>query len=863
MRIVILISFLLYLGSSTIAQGIRTRWKPDDKPAYPRPQMERKQWLPLDGWWSYAITAKNTSTPTTFDGKIRVPYPVESALSGVQKMLQPDQLLWYKRSIDKPRVKNGERILLHFGAVDFDATVYMNSTEIGNHRGGYQSFSFDITDKWKSGNNELVVKVWDPTDRGPNPHGKQILRPGGIMYTPSSGIWQTVWMEVVPASYLASIKILPDIDKAELYFTPEIGGNTEGCAIEVVATAAGKAVGKASGSSGTSITVPVPKPRLWSPDDPFLYDLEITVKKNGKPIDIVKSYFGMRKVEIKKDDKGYDRIYLNNRYVYNLGTLDQGFWPDGLYTAPSDAALKFDIEAAKAMGFNTIRKHIKIEPARWYYYTDKLGMLVWQDMVNPGIDSPEARLQFEQECKDNVAQLFNYPSIITWVLFNEGWGAYDQARLTKWIKNMDPNRLVNGHSGSLIVGGRVHDPQAVMDKSVHSDMTDVHSYPPPSMSVQMDGKAMVCGEFGGIAVSVEGHRWDDLVPGFGYGNIVLPPQMQRNLSIMIDSLKVFEERGLSGSIYTQPFDVEGEQNGLITYDREVIKLPVQTIRALHARLWPVTTNYAEVTKSFSVRIADTDTVAYDVRLKEYKSGRRDSAFLRTIAVMADEKQAPEIASEYLKSVKNPFLPENLKFIRKFTKSSADVGFKIVSSNRPLAEATLGKAAVSEFFRDVVGAEIHAVIFAKDQKPDFQQLEADVVHKYGIDGEEVFWTKQALYYYFEKDYDNFITVKRKIHAKYPNAISTFDMNNDAWLLFENISDKDKLETALSWSKKVIEKEPTANYYDTYANILYKLGRKDEAIAMQEKGLTLEAGNGFIEDVKKNLEKMKAGKPTWPN
>jgi beta-galactosidase/beta-glucuronidase len=401
----------------------------------------------------------------------------------------------------------------------------VNGKEVGLHTGGYQAFSIDITDALKPGANELVVRVWDPTDLGPNPHGKQVLHPQGIMYTPSSGIWQTVWMETLPAQYIQALTPAPDIDKKVLDLNVSVAGDCEDCHVEAIALAAGKPVAATKASAGKALQLRIPSARLWSPDDPFLYDLEITLRKNGKPIDRVHSYFGMRKISVQADAEGKPRIFLNNRYTYNLGTLDQGFWPDGLYTAPADAALRFDIEAAKAMGFNTIRKHIKIEPARWYYHADKIGMLVWQDMVNPGNDTEEGRAQFETELKENIAQLYHHPSIVVWVLFNEKWGSYDQERLTKWIRQLDPSRLVNGHSGEMLyVNDQLRSPSP--NAWAASDLTDVHAYPNPGYMQLQAGKAAVIGEFGGIGVPVEGHLWNDLQAGWGYDGVVTPPLLR-------------------------------------------------------------------------------------------------------------------------------------------------------------------------------------------------------------------------------------------------------------------------------------------------------------------------------------------------
>jgi beta-galactosidase/beta-glucuronidase len=587
--------------------AIPTRWAKEVSPTnalpeYPRPQLVRSRWTNLNGVWQFAITtADYEGTPTHFNGDILVPYPMESALSGVKQQMGQYELLWYQRTFARPATKSGERVLLHFGAVDWEATVLVNGTEVCHHVGGYQSFTCDVTAQARDTGNVLVVKVKDPTDQGPNPHGKQVQKPGGIMYTPTTGIWQTVWLEVVPAVSIGSLRFTPDIDRTRLQLQANVEGKTAGYTVEAVATNKQAVVGRITGAPNAPLALMVPTPHLWSPDDPFLYDLVVRLRYRGKVVDSVTSYFGMRKIEIKKDSAGVDRIFLNNRYTYNLGTLDQGFWPDGLYTAPTDAALKFDIEAIKAMGFNTIRKHIKVEPARWYYHADKLGMLVWQDMVNPGNDTPEARAAFEAESQAMVTQLHNYPSITTWVVFNEGWGAYDQARLTQWAKTLDPSRLVNGHTGENYFGASPSDTSL---KWPHSDMTDIHAYPDPAAPPRLPGKAQVLGEFGGIGVFIAGHLWDTTAAGWGYVKVT-PAEMAARYGGMVDSLAKLERTGLSGSIYTQPFDVEGEQNGLLTYDRAVIKIDPATLRRMHAKLVPVTKNYEQATTGFSATVAET------------------------------------------------------------------------------------------------------------------------------------------------------------------------------------------------------------------------------------------------------------------
>jgi len=463
-------------------------------------------------------------------------------LSGVKRALKPNQNLWYRRTFTSPSGGRGAKTLLHFGAVDWQSTIYLNGKEVGRHTGGYTEFTIDITGVLNAGTNELMVKVYDPTEQGIGPHGKQVLSPKDIYYTATSGIWQTVWLEPVPQNYISGLTITPDIDKGIVNVTVNSAVKSK-----VQLTLEGKII---IGRSNEVTLVPVKDAKLWSPASPYLYDLNVKMED-----DEVKSYFGMRKISIGKDDKGIDRIMLNNKPYYNLGTLDQGFWPDGLYTAPTDEALAFDIKAIKAMGFNTIRKHIKVEPARWYYWADKLGMLVWQDMVNPNQGLPEgSKPEFEKESAEILNQLHNNPSITTWVLFNEKWGQYDQQRLTEWIKKTDPSRIVNGHTGELLyVNEQLRSPSP--NAYVSADMTDVHSYPYPMISIKQAGKAQVCGEFGGIGVFIPDHQWNTS-SAWGYIQ-EKPAALKAKYTIMNQDLQLMENEGLSGSIYTQPFDVEG------------------------------------------------------------------------------------------------------------------------------------------------------------------------------------------------------------------------------------------------------------------------------------------------------------------
>jgi beta-galactosidase/beta-glucuronidase len=564
--------------------AIQTRWAKDVNPGnvlpeYPRPQMLRNNWQNLNGLWQYAITDWDADKPKKFDGEILVPFPIESALSGVQKALFPLQRLWYRRNIDKPDISGNKRVLLHFGAVDWKASVYLNGKLIGAHLGGYQHFSFDITASLKNGSNELVVSVFDPTNMGNNPHGKQTLRPKNILYTACSGIWQTVWLETVPPAYINSLYMTPDVDANCLELNVYTSGTSKDYTVEAITTTSIKTV-SIRGAPGSLLELPVDRAHLWSPDDPFLYHLTVRLLYKGEVVDTVYSYFGMRKIEVKKDREGIPRLFLNNKYTYHLGVLDQGYWPEGLYTAPTDSALKFDIQTIKDMGFNTIRKHVKVEPDRWYYHCDKLGILVWQDMVTPAAYSNYAAAAFEAECEANLWQLHNFPSIVSWVLFNEGWWSYNQQRLTEWIKKTDPSRIINGHSGENL---DEEAPPALADMWISSDITDIHRYPGPAMAPALAGKAMVLGEWGGVRVSIAGHQWNR---SRSWGYLDIPPAaFAEQYDYMIRKLSRYEKAGLSGSIYTQPYDVESEENGLMTYDREVMKIPVATLKKMNATIF--------------------------------------------------------------------------------------------------------------------------------------------------------------------------------------------------------------------------------------------------------------------------------------
>lgn len=578
---------------------ITTQWASDVNPGntlpdYPRPQMQRSDWQNLNGLWQYAIipVTKDDAIPASFQGNILVPFAAESALSGVGKTVGKDNLLWYRKDITVPDKRKGKRILLHFGAVDWRSDIYVNGKNIGRHEGGYDPFTFDITDALKNGTKQqLAVRVWDPTDDGPQPHGKQVVHPEGIWYTPVTGIWQTVWLETVPETYIAFTKQTPDLDNKNISVSASIRNKKPGDEILISAWKKNQKVAEKSGTD-TSITLSIPDPETWSPAHPFLYDLKLRVMRNGKPVDEVKSYFAMRKISVEPDANGVKKMMLNNKFLFEFGPLDQGWWPDGLYTAPTDAALKFDIEKTKDMGFNMIRKHIKVEPARWYYYCDSIGMLVWQDMPSgdlgnhwenrPGVlgraterdRTPESEGYYRKEWNAIMDALHNYPCIIVWTPFNEAWGQFKTVEITNWTKQKDPSRLVNSASGGNFfpVG----------------DIEDLHNYPDPAMprpDIFGDKKALVLGEFGGLGLPVPGHTWQE--KSWGYQSFKSNDSLFKRYQSLTMKLQELIKAGLSAAVYTQTTDVEGEVNGFMTYDRKVMKMPIEKLRTENEKLYEI------------------------------------------------------------------------------------------------------------------------------------------------------------------------------------------------------------------------------------------------------------------------------------
>ncbi len=566
---------------------IMTRWAAEVRPdlvlpEYPRPQLVRARWLNLNGLWDYAIAAKDASRPKDWDGRILVPFAVESALSGVGKPVGSAKALWYRRTFAVARDWRGGRILLHFGAVDWECTIWVNGLEAGTHRGGYEPFTFDITEALKRGTKqEIVLRVFDPTDDDNSPiaRGKQVMKPHSIFYTAVTGIWQTVWLEPVPDTHIVGLKLTPDIDISNLTIEAEIAGDSTGTAMAVKVSRGQELVAEATLPSDSPACLEIPKPELWSPSNPALYDVRVALTKGGKTLDEVTGYAGLRKIALGKDAQGFNRLFLNNEPLFELGPLDQGWWPDGLYTAPTDAALRYDIEIIKALGMNMLRKHVKVEPDRLYYWCDKLGLLVWQDMPSAlferaslAAEALAARdAQFESEWKAIMDALVNHPAIVMWVPFNEGWGQYDTERIAAWTKQHDPTRLVNNASGWTDKGA--------------GDVSDIHSYPGPAMPPVEERRAAVLGEFGGLGLPLAGHLWQ-AEGNWGYRNFDDTRVYETRYAELIKNLYPLVDNGLAAAVYTQTSDCEVEVNGLMTYDRAVVKLDPARFSALNRGFLP-------------------------------------------------------------------------------------------------------------------------------------------------------------------------------------------------------------------------------------------------------------------------------------
>lgn len=588
-------------------------------PEYPRPQMARESWQALNGLWDYAVTGKHDEKPpAAYTGQILVPYPIESALSGVMKPFLPNDRLWYHRRVNIPETWRGGRVLLHFGAVDWETTVYLNARELGGHRGGYDAFTFDLTRALKPGEaQDLVVSVLDPTDTTWHLHGKQTLHPGGCSYTAVSGIWQSVWMEPVPlTTSIETLHAIPDLAMGVLKLTVTGRVGNEPLILEATAFDGVKEAGSATGSAGSELSptlrenkvsfykntgswftadleIPMKDAKLWSPEDPFLYNLKVSLKdKSGKPLDTVKSYFGLRSLGKQLDAKGFTRFLLNGKPTLMAGALDQGFWPDGIYTAPTDEALKYDVEIARKAGLNIIRKHVKVEPDRFYYWCDKLGLMVLQDLPtgnegDPKTDlpnSPEAAAQCELEKRALIQQRWDHPAIVAWCPFNEGWGQHDTLRYARWIKELDPSRLVDEASGFPWHGG--------------GDIQDNHG----GVSAPNPRQMGLVSENGGYGVATPGHDWPCEIwtyhsydpatggtidaMGQGLKGDKLPRLDEKSKAwftrevarLYADLWSQKDTRGMTGQFFCQLYDTESECDGLVSYDRAVWKVDPETLR---------------------------------------------------------------------------------------------------------------------------------------------------------------------------------------------------------------------------------------------------------------------------------------------
>lgn len=587
--------------------NIMTRWAKEVSPQnaheeYPRPQMVRSRWMNLNGLWDYAVTPKGFDKAEKYDGKILVPYPPESALSGVKRELLPLERLWYRRTFILPEEWKNNRLMLHFGAVDWKTAVYVNGKIAGKHTGGYCPFTFDISGLVNEGENEIVVSVWDPTDTFNQERGKQTLNPKGIFYTSVSGIWQTVWLEPVNQTFIKNIKLIPDIDNEILQIKTYINGDFKDLKIEASAYDNETLVSHITSNAVSLLNLRIPSPKLWSPDSPFLYKLNIKLWNDDKLADEIDSYFGMRKISCAKDFDGNLQILLNNKPIFQSGLLDQGYWPDGIYTAPTDDALRYDIEAAKKMGFNMLRKHIKVEPARWYYYCDLLGIMVWQDMPsggssfnflynlvlpnfgvnvkdntvlahnNFGRKSPVNQENYRNELKEMIDTLYNSPCIITWVPFNEGWGQFDADEIACWVKAYDPSRLVDHASGW-------YDQQGGNFKSVHTYIKKLH------LPQKIGNRCFVISEFGGYGFKVNGHVWNK-DKELSYSGYKSEEKLTDAYKFLIDKqVMPLIGKGLCATVYTQLTDVETEINGIISYDREVIKIDASILHELNNNLY--------------------------------------------------------------------------------------------------------------------------------------------------------------------------------------------------------------------------------------------------------------------------------------
>ena len=647
---------------------LMTRWAAEVDPVmpwpeYPRPQMVREEWINLNGLWDYQIMRKGAEQDA-FIKSILVPYPVESSLSGIGDSVGPEDIIIYRRMFEVPGSWQGKQIMLHFEAVDWETHVFVNGKEAGTHKGGYDPFYFDISDIVDgTGTNELVVKVSDPTSEGPQPRGKQVLNPHGIWYTPTSGIWQTVWLEPVSQTHIKGMKIIADPGEGILSLDIACDGFHSGDKVLISIMDQGETIEEDVFESPTGIRVPVTDVKSWSPDDPHLYDLSIRIIRENEELDRVSSYFGMRKIEKRMADDGFVRLFLNGEVCFQNGPLDQGFWPDGLYTPPTDEAMRFDIEMTKKMGFNMLRKHVKVENRRFYYWCDKLGIMVWQDMPSTSgyvapdkedLDRPlEEKKQFRLELERMITTRLNHPSIVMWVPFNEGWGQFETIETVDYIYSLDPTRLVNNTSGWADRGA--------------GDVIDIHHYPDPRCPAAEQNRASVLGEFGGLGLFVPGHTWEE--KNWGYRKMI------DSVSLLLKYeqfyTKVWEmakSEGLSASVYTQTTDVETETNGLMTYDRAVVKIDAGILNHINTGNYLPAPSFADeegiFNKSVEVRIsAPAGTIRYtlDGSLPGDGSTEYDDPFsitrseTVTVAAFEDGRQSLPVAKTFTITEKKPLV----------------------------------------------------------------------------------------------------------------------------------------------------------------------------------------------------------------
>lgn len=570
---------------------IRTEWADKINPRnvwqeYPRPQMVRSEWLNLNGLWNYAVTSTSAAKPESFDGQILVPFAIESALSGVQRSVSENEALWYEREIRIPAKWASQRVMLNFGAVDWSAEVYIDDILVGTHTGGFAPFSADITPALKKGAAQrLTVRVYDPTDTQKYPVGKQRKSPSGIWYTSVTGIWQTVWLEpVAKENRILSVVPACDIRKGELYIDTECAENDG--VVEIDVFDGETKIASAKSLCGVRTTIPISDAKLWDTENPFLYGLKVSLVRNGETIDEIESYAAMRSVDIRRDESGHKRICLNGKPIFMYGPLDQGWWPDGLYTAPCDEALLSDIVLTKELGFNAIRKHIKVEPARWYYHCDREGIVVWQDMpsgakganlwgrnvIGAGSDDTldgHVKDNYYKEWGEIMDALRFHPSIVMWIPFNEAWAQFDTEAVAEWTKRRDPSRIVNAASG-----GNLYE---------CGDVIDIHNYPRPAMPLHDSERVVILGEYGGIGYPVEGHLWWD-ERNWGYIHFSSAAEVSDAYVEYAKEIAPFIRQGMSAAIYTQTTDVEGEVNGFVTYDRKVFKMDKERVRAVNKEI---------------------------------------------------------------------------------------------------------------------------------------------------------------------------------------------------------------------------------------------------------------------------------------